>query len=318
MDLIETVASASVVVPVGARTQWSVGGPAPTGDVVEVRAPAGIVQYEPADLTITIGAGLSFAELDAALAEHGQECPLDPSDPQATVGGIIACGLSGMRRARYGPLRDHVLEVHVITGDGRAIKGGGPTVKNVTGYDIPRLYVGSLGTLGVITQVTLRCRPRPAAAEWFVIDRDVELVRPSARVWDGNEVRALVEGRAVDVATQRNGYSSCAAPARLIGGHVGRISVAPAAIDHVAAELPAGQWQAELGVGTIRVAVDAAEQLVTARALAHEHGGWLLREAGGRSDDDGFGVPLPNREVARRIKDAFDPDGKCNPGRLPL
>src|SRR5262249_17229563 len=100
--------------------------------------------------------------------------------------------------------------------------------------------------------------------------------------------------------------------------HRGRISVAPADVDRVAAELPPGRWQAELGVGTIRVAVETAEQLATTRALAHEHGGWLLREAGGRADDDGFGVPLPNRDVARRIKDAFDPDGKCNPGRLPL
>ena len=78
----------------------------------------------------------------------------------ATIGGILACGLSGVRRLRHGPVRDHVLEVRFETGDGRMVKGGGPTVKNVTGYDIPRLFVGSLGTIGVLHQATLRCRPR--------------------------------------------------------------------------------------------------------------------------------------------------------------
>ena len=309
MDLMQTVREASVVVPVGAQTQWEVGGPAPEG--VTVRAPAGILEYEPADLTVTVGAGTSFAELDAALAEHGQECSLDPQDSRATIGGVLACGLSGLRRLRYGPLRDHVLEVRVVTGYAAAIKGGGPTVKNVTGYDLPRLFVGSLGTLGVITQVTLRCRPRPAMSQWFAAPRDAEVLRASARVWDGDRVFTLAEGRAVDVATQRNGYEVCDAPARLDGEERGRISVAPRDIDVVATELPAGQWHAELGVGTIHIAGD----LEGARRVAHAHGGWLLREKGA---GDGFGRALPNLALARRIKQAFDPDGKCNPGRLPL
>ena len=309
MDLIQAVREAGVVVPVGAQSQWEVGGPAPDG--VAVRARVGILEYEPADLTVTVGAGTSFAELDAALAEHGQECPLDPEDERASIGGVLACGLSGVRRLRHGPVRDHVLEVRVVTGYGTLIKGGGPTVKNVTGYDVPRLFVGSFGTLGVITQVTLRCRPRPEVAQWFIAPRDANVLRASARIWDGNRVFTLAEGRAVDVATQRNGYEPCDAPARIDGSHRGRISVAPSEISAVTAKLPAGQWQAELGIGTIHVAGD----LEGARQTAHAHGGWLLREKG---HGDGFGRPLPNLALARRIKLAFDPEGKCNPGRLPL
>ena len=175
MDLTEAVAGATTVVAAGARTQWEVGGPVPVG--TEVRAPAGIVRYEPADMTVTVGAGTSFAQLDAVLAEHGQQCPLDPRNLDATVGGIIACGLSGARRLRHGPVRDQVLEVRVVTADGRMVKGGGPTVKNVTGYDLPRLFTGSFGTLGVLSQVTLRCRPRAAHAQWFVTDEPDALYR---------------------------------------------------------------------------------------------------------------------------------------------
>ena len=115
---------------------------------------------------MTVGAGTTCAELDAVLAERGQECPLDPRDATATVGGVIACGLSGVRRLRHGPLRDQVLEVRFVTADGRLVKAGGPTVKNVTGYDLPRLLVGSFGTLGLLSQVTLRCRPIAKARAW--------------------------------------------------------------------------------------------------------------------------------------------------------
>ena len=92
-------ASSGPVVPVGGRTHWTVGGPPATGH--EVRAPAGIVAHDPADLTVTLGAGTSVATLTNALAEHGQHCPLDPRDPAATVGGVLATGLSGPRRLRY-------------------------------------------------------------------------------------------------------------------------------------------------------------------------------------------------------------------------
>lgn len=310
-----------LIAPVGARTQWEVGGPPPAG-ATEVRAPAGVVAYEPADMTVTVGAGTPFAEVDDLLAGHGQECPLDPRAREATIGGILACGLSGPRRLRYGPVRDHVLEVRFTTGDGRLVKGGGPTVKNVTGYDLPRLFVGSLGTLGVLQQATLRCRPRAACARWYAYgDATVAPYRPAARLWDGASETLLLEGLAVDVEAQARGLTPLDAPPALpSGAHRGRVSVAPGRTRACGAALTRAGigFVAELGVGTVHVAADDPVDLGRARAIAHEHDGWMLREAGGAPGDDGYGRPLPNAELMRRIKDAFDPDGRCNPGRLPL
>ena len=144
-QLAEVVRTAEAVVAVGSRTHWEVGNP-PRADAVEVHAPAGIITYEPADLTVTIGAGTTEAELAAVLGEHEQECALDPRSDRATVGGMLATGLSGYRRLRHGPLRDRVLEVRFVNAAGDLVKGGGPTVKNVSGFDIPRLVVGSFGT----------------------------------------------------------------------------------------------------------------------------------------------------------------------------
>ena len=316
--LARTVATADAVIPAGARTQWETGNPPGTG--TEVRAPAGVLRYEPDDLTVTVGAGTAFADLDAALAEHGQECPLDPRDHAATIGGIVASGLSGTRRLRHGPLRDHVLEIHFVTGDGRLVKGGGPTVKNVTGYDLPRLFVGSFGTLGVLVQLTLRCRPRPEDARWFRSTHRPSLFRAGAMLWDGRQVWTLLEGDPADVDAQTDGLDTSDAPALPVGPHRGRISVAPAALDAAGRALdavPGARWCAELGIGTVHVAGDDTSVLAGARRIAHDHDGWLLREAGG-DDLDGFGIPLPNAPLMRRVKDAFDPAGKLAPGRLPL
>jgi glycolate oxidase FAD binding subunit len=328
-DLCDAVASAAVVVPVGARTQWEVGGPPPAGsNHVEVHAPGGVVAYDASDLTVTVGAGIPVLELVAALNENGQECPLDPRDDRATVGGVLAVGLSGPRRLRYGPVRDTVLEVRVVTADGRLIKGGGPTVKNVTGYDLPRLFVGSFGTLGVMAQVTLRCRPRATAHAWFTTDAPLDrivasLYRPSSVLFDGRTAHVLLEGVTADIEAQAAAAqlgAPTAAPQLPEGPHRGRISIAPAhvtAIGRALDTLSGARWLAEAGVGTVHVASDDPATLAAARDAAHAAGGWLLRESGGSPGFDGFGVPLPNAELHARISNAFDPRGKCNPGRLP-
>jgi FAD/FMN-containing dehydrogenase len=314
-------ASASMrdIAPVGAGTHWDVGGP-PVAGAGEVRAPAGVIAYEPADMTITVGAGTSFDELDRVLAEHGQQCALDPRVGRATVGGILACGLSGPRRLRHGPLRDHVLEVRFETGDGRLVKGGGPTVKNVTGYDLPRLFVGSLGTIGVLQQATLRCRPRPARSQWFTVAGVDRAFRPSARLWDGERESVLLEGFDIDVDAQSRDLVPLAGPPAFPDGpHRGRISVAPGVARSCGAALDSEvRWCAELGVGTIHVAADDMGTLARARATAHAHDGWMLREAGGDPDDDGYGCALPNAALMQRIKDAFDPEGRLNRTRLPF
>jgi glycolate oxidase FAD binding subunit len=328
-DLRDAVAAAAVVAPVGSRTQWEVGGPPPAGpDVAFVRAPAGIVAYDPADLTVTVGAGTTVAELAAVLAAAGQECVLDPRDPTATVGGVLAAGLSGHRRLRHGPVRDRVLEVRFVRADGRLVKGGGPTVKNVSGFDLPRLLVGSLGTIGVLVQVTLRCQPVASTAAWCLTDADPfalrrSLYRPSCLAWDGRRTWVLLEGVADDVAAERSRipgeWDASAPPDWPRGAHRGRVSVRPSVVGELRADLDAAgvRWLAEVGVGTVHVAADDEASLAQARAAAAGAGGWMLREAGAPGLD-GFGAAPANGKLAARVRRAFDPTGKCSPGRLPF
>ena len=322
-ELAEAVRAADAVVAVGGRTQWEVGNP-PRADAVEVHAPAGVITYEPADLTVTVGAGTTEAELAQVLGEHAQECALDPRSDHATVGGMLATGLSGYRRLRHGPLRDRVLEVRFVNADGDIVKGGGPTVKNVSGFDIPRLVVGSLGTIGVLTQVTLRCQPVDRVSEWSSTTEDPLAVlrrgyRPSCVLWDGHETRVLVEGVAADVEAERVAMRTTAAaprPSSPSGAHRGRISVRPSALAALAPALDRARvrWLAEVGVGTVHVAADTEADLLAARVAAEAAGGWLLREAGAPGLD-GFGAAFPNLALQERIRAAFDPTGKFSRGR---
>jgi glycolate oxidase FAD binding subunit len=323
-ELRDAVLGSPAVRVVGAGTQADVGDPV-SGATVIVRAPSGIVAYEPADMTVTVRAGTSVAELSAALAERGQECPLDPRFDAATVGGVLACGLSGLRRLRTGPVRDRVLEVHVVTGDGRVVRGGGPTVKNVTGYDLPRLMVGTLGTLGVLGQVTLRTQPIPPASAWATsADPPAALrarqFRPSCLAWDGTTTWVLLEGHPDDLDAEiaAAGLTRGTEPEWPSGLHRGRISVAPGALAALAERLAYSDcsWLAEGGIGTVHVAASTEAGLASARAAAGAEGGWLLRESGAPGLS-GFGVALPNGEVQARLKAAFDPDDRLNPGRIP-
>lgn len=128
-----------------------------------------VLEYEPADLTLTVQAGITMAALAEELKRHGQFLPLDaPED--ATLGGVLATGAFGPRRHAYGPARDWVLGVRVVHADGRVTKAGGRVVKNVAGYDMTKLYLGSLGTLGVIVEASLRVTPVPAVEEtWAAV-----------------------------------------------------------------------------------------------------------------------------------------------------
>jgi glycolate oxidase FAD binding subunit len=323
--LCESVRAADRVVAVGARTQWEVGGAIASG-ATEVRAPSGVFEYDPRDLTVTVAAGTPVRELAAVLAEHGQECPLDPRDPSATVGGVLATGLSGPRRLRHGPLRDRVLEVRFVTADGRLVKVGGPTVKNVTGFDLPRLLVGSLGTVGVITQVTLRCQPLPSAARWStspLAPAEVRrrLFQPSCIAWDGSTCAVLLEGVPDDLETAQRAIDAAPvdiAPEYPDGLHRGRVSVRPGATLALGERLDGIiglRWLAEVGVGTVHVAADTEASLNEARNAAGSFGGWLLREAGAPGLD-GFGIRSPNAALLERIRAAFDPSGKLGRGRF--
>ncbi|MFQ5536638.1 MAG: FAD-binding oxidoreductase [Gemmatimonadota bacterium] len=131
----------------------------------------GILEYEPADLTLTAGAGTSLAEVAAAAAEHGQWLPFDPPEAaERTLGGVAATGAPGPLSTMYGLPRDNILGLSVVTGDGQRLRLGGKVMKNVAGFDLVRLMVGSRGALGVITSVTVRLFPRPAVDRWFSLE----------------------------------------------------------------------------------------------------------------------------------------------------
>lgn len=128
-----------------------------------------VVEYEPADLTITVGAGLRFAELQRVLAERNQFLPLDPAaEPASTIGGVVATNASGPFRLRYGSLRDLVIGTQVANPTGGLTRAGGKVVKNVTGYDLNKLYIASLGTLGMLAELTFKVAPKPEAERTLV------------------------------------------------------------------------------------------------------------------------------------------------------
>lgn len=160
------VRSGPCVLPVGGQTKPALSRPA-SDDVVriDVSGLRGIVDYDPAELTLTALAGTPVAELDAALAEHGQYLPFDPPLAQAgaTLGGAVAAGTSGPNAYRHGGVRDFVVGVRLVDGTGRLVSGGGRVVKNAAGFDLPKLVVGSAGRLGVLVQLTLKVFPRPRA-----------------------------------------------------------------------------------------------------------------------------------------------------------
>jgi glycolate oxidase FAD binding subunit len=149
------------VTPWGGGTAASVGMPtAGAGLIMGLRRMARILDHEPGDLTATVEAGMTVEAFQTALRSRGQWLSLDPADAdRATVGGVLATNAYGPRRHLYGTARDLLIGVTVVTADGAIVKGGGKVVKNVAGYDLPKLFIGSFGTLGVIAEATVKLRP---------------------------------------------------------------------------------------------------------------------------------------------------------------
>ena len=135
------------------------------GDILDTTSWRGIVSYEPTELVVVARAGTPLAELEATLREKGQCLPFEPPHfgSGATVGGMVAAGLSGPRRSAVGAVRDYVLGVKMLDGNGELLAFGGQVMKNVAGYDVPRLMAGSLGTLGLMTEISLKVLPLPPA-----------------------------------------------------------------------------------------------------------------------------------------------------------
>jgi glycolate oxidase FAD binding subunit len=281
MDLTgfaEEVGDSDDVTITGAATR---GGP--VAGVRTVRAPTGIDWLRGDEMTVCCGAGTLVAELDEALAAVGQCVAIPPS---GTVGGALAVGHSGVRRLGYGPVRDTLLQARYVAASGDVVKAGGPTVKNVSGFDLCRLLVGSHGTLGFLGDVILRTRPRARFEQWYATTADPletlhRLYRPTSVLWDGTTTWVLLEGHPADVAgaAEGAGLLQAAGPPELPTG--GRWSVAPSELGSVQ-----GTFVAEVGVGVVHHAEPPPPVEVS--------------DAVGR--------------LNRRIKENFDPTGRLNPG----
>jgi glycolate oxidase FAD binding subunit len=154
------------IYPVGGRTTLDVGiPPSKPGFAIDTTALNQVIDYPARDMTITAQAGITLAALQAELAREGQYLPIDVAHPEkATLGGAIALNQSGPRRYGNGTLRDYVIGISFVIDDGVEVKAGGRVVKNVAGYDLMKLQIGAVGTLGIVSQVTLKVKPRPEAS----------------------------------------------------------------------------------------------------------------------------------------------------------
>jgi FAD/FMN-containing dehydrogenase len=285
----------------GARTHWHVGGSVDQTATL-LRAPVGIVEHEPEEMTVTVLAGTSVAELHAHLGESSQRTALggdntalggdgNAFDGDATVGGVIAIGASSIDRLGRGHVRDAVLRIRYVGGDGQLVCAGGGTVKNVSGFDLCRLMVGSIGTLGLFAEVTLRTLPIAPTEAWFaapgVEPADVWQVASIAEsiLWDGTTTWVHLCGIDLDIDATLSGldalgdWSETTPPTPPPHPH----SLRPADIGPVDNQA----FLAEVGVGTV-----------------HAHTRPALKPPS-----------KPVADLNRRIKQRFDPGGRLNPGR---
>lgn len=306
------------------------------GQALDVSAHTGIVSYHPAELVLTVRAGTGLAEIDAALDAHGQMLSFEPPHfGGASIGGTLACNLSGPARPWAGSVRDMVLGLRLINGHGEHLRFGGQVMKNVAGYDVSRLQAGAMGSLGIITEISLKVLPKPAATATLVWpmpsaqDAIVRMNQLSGQPWPLTgacwlggrlHVRLQGAGKAVDGALaklqQPFGAAQTLADGALFWQQL-REQQLPffagnqalwrfslnAAAEHF---WPDADWVLDWG-GAQRWmrGVDATGQ---AQASLFRHG---HREA------EVFAQPAPAVvALHQRLKQAFDPDGVFNPGRL--
>ncbi len=305
----------------GGGSHQGYGGTVEPAIILSTRNLVGI-DWRPDDLTVSVGAGTSVADLEGTLAEGRQTAVLPEQPGGASVGGVVAGGISGYRRLRYGPTRDRVLGITLVTGDGRIVKGRGTVVKNVAGYDLPRLATGSLGRLGVITEITLKLWPVPPTVVTVDVDapEHLEFYRPLAILENDGAGTAILGGHpdalAADAPLHREGASW---PNPITSQTRFEVRVPARHTREAVDRVPMG-WPsiAQFGVGVVEVGTNdpGVEALVELRRWAESVGGSLVVVAG-EPGIDPWGTPPPSVHIQRRIVEAFDPAGIMSPGILP-
>ena len=314
-------------------------GNKPEGALLDTTNHTGIVAYEPTELVVTARAGTRLAELEAALAEKGQMLAFEPPHfGEATVGGCVAAGLSGPRRATAGSVRDFVLGVKLLDGKGEILNFGGQVMKNVAGYDVSRLMAGALGTLGLLLEVSLKVLPKPPAEATLRLelpqDKAIETMNRwggqplplSATCWSDGQLTVRLSGAraAVAAAKEKIGGESVADAEALWRGvreqqdgffsgtaALWRLSLPPKTAPLA---LPGGQL-IEWG-GALRWLKSDMPAAQAREAAAQAGGHATLFRGSDRSAGVFQPLPAPLMAIHKSLKRNFDPQGLFNPGRL--
>ncbi|CAI8736308.1 glycolate oxidase subunit GlcE [Methylocaldum szegediense] len=310
------------------------------GNFLEVAGHAGILRYEPTELVITARCGTRLSDIESALAECGQMLPFEPPyfGQDATLGGTLACGFSGPRRPFAGSARDCMLGCRILNGKGEVLSFGGEVMKNVAGFDVSRLMVGAMGTLGVILEASLKVCPKPEHELTVCFESSVEHALSAMNRWcsepwplsglayDGNRIYIRLSGseRAVDAVYRKfggeiledgNAFWEDLREQRheffRADGNLWRISLAPAT---PVLDVP-GDWFYDWGGALRWLKTDAPAEAVFRAAEAAGGHATLFR---GDSGDGRVFQPLSEglKCLHANLKKAFDPNGLFNPGRF--
>ncbi len=325
--IVRYCAERDLVVQVwGGGTHSGFGNPAEPDFVMSMERMGEIESWEADDLTIVVGAGAQVGTIEEALGQRNQSLGFPERPGAATVGGVVAAGVSGLRRGRLYATRERVLEVTMVTGDGRLVRSGGRVVKNVTGYDIHRLVVGAFGSLGVIVSLCIKLWPTPPGTATVAVDHLDQagvVVRPLAILDVDGQLKVYLQGTEAEVEAQtaRLGGEAIRGldwPPNPTGEWEWSVRVPPARTAEAVSRLPSG-WShlAIHGVGEVRAASADAGQAPELRSWVESVDGRLVMTKGDPARFDPWGTLPPGLELQRRLIAEFDPKRILNPGRLP-
>lgn len=315
-----------------------------TGEAIEVGGHRGIINYMPSELVITVRAGTSLTDIAATLDEHGQRLPFDPPHfgRRATIGGTVACNFSGPRRPYAGSCRDFVLGCTILNGRGERLRFGGEVMKNVAGFDLSRLMAGSLGTLGLLLDISLKILPHRLTEQTLVLDagfadaiaimnrRAGTPLPVTAMCADGEHIYLRICGTpsAVDRSMREIGGRIFADGKRFwkaLREHqlpffqpdtpLYRLSLPPAARFAPLAGTTEADWF--IGWGGAQRWLKSALPFDTVQNYAAVLGGHARLLRGGDRNGDVFApLPPPLMRLHQRLKQGFDPACILNPGRM--